>query len=335
MVIMGASSGIGLATAQKAAERGANVILVSRNGGALDAICEDIRSRGGRADYLVADVGVREEVRHVVDTVVSRHGGFDTWINNAGVGIYAPLMETSDEDHEKIFRTNYWGVVYGCTEALKHMRHRGGALISTGSIASDMPSPILGAYTATKHAVKGFVDSLRLELKHENSPVSVTLIQPSGIDSPFGRHARNYMDGASKVPPPVYSPYVVANAMLHAAEHRTRDLVVGGAGASLISLLRFWPRGADRVIEKMFFLTAVDRKRPPRESEALHRPGEGGRVVGDQQGYTLKSSAYTEAKKHPAAAWTIGLTTAAAVLLALQYRNGTAGRFRSYLNWTK
>jgi short-subunit dehydrogenase len=298
------------------------VVLVSRNGEALDRICGEIREQGGRADYVVADVGVREQVRNVVDEVVHRHGGFDTWINNAGVGIYATLTETTDEDHERVFQTNYWGVVYGCTEALKYMRHRGGALITTGSISSDIPSPILGVYTATKHAVKGYIDSLRLELQHDKSPVSVTLIQPSGIHSPFGRHARNYMEHASKVPPPVYSPYVVADTMLHAAAHPTRDLVVGGSGASLISLVNLLPRAADRVLEKMFYLTAVDKDRPPRENEALHKAGDGGQVLGDQKGYMMKSSAYTEARKHPVATLALGAATVAAWAVARQRRNG-------------
>lgn len=98
-------------TAQRAADRGANVVLVSRNGEAMERICEDIRRTGGHADFVVADVGVREQVRNVVDTVLKRHGGFDTWINNADVGVYATLTGTTDEDHERIFRTNYWGVV--------------------------------------------------------------------------------------------------------------------------------------------------------------------------------------------------------------------------------
>ncbi len=318
IVIMGASSGIGLATAQMACKRGANVVLVSRNGEALENICNDLRREGGRADFVVADVGVREQVRNVVETVIARHGGFDTWINNAGVGVYARIEDTTDEDHERIFQTNYWGVVYGCTEALKHLRQRGGALINTGSISSDIPAPILGVYTATKHAVKGFTNSLRLELNHDKAPVSLTLIKPSGINTPFGAHARNYMSHASQVPPPVYSPKVVASAMLHAAEHPTRELVIGGSGASLISFARFLPRVADRVLEKMFFKTAVDRDRPPRETGALHEAGDGGRTRGDQKGYTLKTSAYTSAKKHPKTTLGIGLATVAAVVAARQ-----------------
>ena len=332
IVIMGASSGIGLATAQMACARGANVVLVSRNGDALDRICNDLRREGGRADFVVADVGVREQVRNVVETVIARHGGFDTWINNAGVGMYATIAEATDEDHERIFQTNYWGVVYGCTEALKHLRQRGGALITTGSISSDIPAPILSIYTATKHAVKGFINSLRLELMHDKAPVSVTLIKPSGVNTPFGKHARNYLQHASQVPPPVYSPKVVASAMLHAAENPTRELVVGGSGRSLIALVQFLPRVADRLLETMFFKTAVDRSRPPRETEALHKPGDGGHTLGDQEGYMLKTSAYTAARKHPGTTIGIGLATVAAVVAARELaKNGGAERIAKRL----
>jgi short-subunit dehydrogenase len=183
IVITGASSGIGLCTARDAARRGANVVLVARNGEALDRICTDIRAQGGRADYVVADVGKREDMRRVADTVIERHGGFDTWVNNAGIGVYATLEQTSDEDHHRLFQTNYWGVVYGSTEALRHLRKRGGALINIGSISSEMPAPILSAYTATKFAVKGFTDSLRLELMHDGAPVSVTLTGTGSVET--------------------------------------------------------------------------------------------------------------------------------------------------------
>lgn len=199
---------------------------------------------------------------------IGRHGGFDTWVNNAGVGAYAPLEEISDEDHERLFQTNYWGVVYGSTEALKHLKRRGGALINIGSIASDMPTPLLSAYAASKHAVKEFTNSLRLELQHGNAPVSVTLVKPSGIDTPFGRHAMNYMDDASMVPPPTYHPDEVAKMVLRAAEVPTREITVGGAGVMQTTFFRLLPSIVDKVIEKMFYATARDPNRAPRETGA-------------------------------------------------------------------
>lgn len=331
MVITGASSGIGLATARMAADRGARVVLVSRDREGLSRICEDIRRDGGRADFIAADVEHRDEMRRVVDTVIDRYGGFDTFFNNAGVGAYAPLEEISDEDHERIFRTNYWGVVYGSTEALRHLRRRGGALINMGSISSEVHAPLLSAYTASKFAVKGFTDSLRLELMHDDAPVSLTLIQPSGIDTPFGTHARNAMDVASRVPPPVYAPQSVARAVLRAAEHPVRHIVVGGSGRAQIALARLFPSLSDIVFEKMFYATARDTSRPPQRGRGFHAAGSSGDVRGEPAGYHAAASLYTQAALHPLAAVAIGAGAAlaglglAARLVAPRLSRGAVG----------
>jgi short-subunit dehydrogenase len=300
IVITGGSSGIGLATAKMAAHRGANVVIMSRDEEGMRKICDEIRADGGRADFIVGDVGVREDVREVVHTVVERHGGFDTWYNDAGVGVYAKLEEMSDEDHERLFQTNYWGVVYGSLEALKHLKEKGGAIINQGSIASDMPIAILGAYAASKHAVKGFTDSLRHELIEEGVPVSITLIKPAGIHTPFGDHARNYMKGASVVPPPVYAPEVCADAVLRAAEHPIREVIIGGSGRMMTWMQRYAPNIADRIFSRAFPLLAQDKSVPPRDAEGgLHKAGSSGEMYGDQDTFMLKSSLYTSWKTHP------------------------------------
>jgi short-subunit dehydrogenase len=311
IVITGASSGIGLCTAQRAAEAGAKVILVSRNEAALAEAAEKIRSQGGGADYFVADVGDRAQVREVVANVVDRHGAFDTWVNNAGVGVYASLEETSDEDHHRVFQTNYWGVVYGSLEALKHLKEPGGALINVGSINSEMPAPVLSAYTASKFAVKGFTDSLRLELMHEEAPVSVTLIKPSGIHTPYGEHARNYMKARSRVPPPVYHPNLVAKAILRAACYPLRDVTVGESGVLMTMLARFLPEFSDRLYSVAFYKTARDPDQPKRNGEGLHRPGSDGKVLGNQKDRIHQTSLYTTAQLHPTATRALGIGAAA------------------------
>src|SRR5690606_25854251 len=321
IVITGGSSGIGLATAKMAAARGANVVLVARNEEGLEQAAQQIRAEGGRCDYVRADVGSREEVRSAVESVIERHGGFDTWVSNAGVGVYAKLEDLGDEDHCRLFDTNYWGVVHCATEALPHLKHRGGALITTGSISSQMPAPVLSSYTASKYAVKGYIDSLRLELMHEKAPVSVTLIQPSGIHTPFGDHSLNRMKHRSKVPPPVYAPEVVAKAICHAAEHPTRDMIVGGAGRAMTLLATLAPNLSDRLFSAAYFRLAQDKNKPKREMEGgFHQGGGNAELYGDQEDFMRRTSLYTAARRHPISAAGLVAVAAGAAGLLLRRR---------------
>lgn len=196
VVITGASSGIGLTTARLAAARGARLVLAARNGDALNGLADEIRRGGGEAIAVVADVGSEDDVRGIARAAVGRFGGFDTWVNNAGSSIYGQMIDIATEDHRRLFETNFWGVVYGSLEAARHFRGKdgrhAGALINVGSVLSDRAIPIQGMYSTSKHAVKGFTDALRMELEAEGVPVSVTLIKPSSIDTPFPQHARNY-----------------------------------------------------------------------------------------------------------------------------------------------
>ena len=206
IVVTGASSGIGLATARMAAARGARVVLAARSRDALDAAVSEIEAAGGRAVAVVADVGRRADVQAIADRAVAEFGGFDTWVNVAGLTIYGPLREVSDEDNARLLQTNFWGTVFGSLIAVEHLRRRGGALINLGSVASDLAFPFQGMYVASKHAVKGFTDALRMELLTEKAPVSVTLVKPTSIDTPLPNRARNYMDREPTLPPPIYPP---------------------------------------------------------------------------------------------------------------------------------
>ena len=299
IVITGGSSGIGLATAKMAAERGADVIIISRDEEGMRRICEELATEGRRCDFVAADIGERDQVRRAIQTIVRRHGGFDTWFNCAGVGAYARLEELSDEDHERMFKTNYWGVVYGSLEALKHLKENGGTLINQGSIASDMPAPMLGAYAASKHAVKGFTDSLRQELIEEGAPVHVTLIKPAGIHTPFGKNAKNYQDHAAVVPPPVYAPEVVADAVLAAAVSPIREVIIGGSGRGMTFMQKFMPSISDQIFSRAFPALAFDKTVPKRPGDGLHQPGTSGEMYGDQNSFMMKSSLYTAAKTRP------------------------------------
>ncbi|MGQ7793383.1 SDR family oxidoreductase [Faunimonas sp. B44] len=299
IVITGASSGIGLATALAAARQGARLVLAARNGSALADAERRVREAGGEAVHIVADVGRRSDLEAVAQAALERFGGFDTWVNNAGVSIWGKLVDVSDEDHRKLFETNFWGVVYGSTIAVEHLRQRGGALVNVGSVASDMALPIQGMYAASKHAVKGFTDALRMELEADGAPVSVTLVKPTSIDTPFPRHARNYTGQEAKLPPPVYPPEEVARAILHAAAHPARDIYVGGAAKMMASMQKHAPGTMDWIGANVMVGQQLRDEPVGDPHGALHHAGQDGAVRGDQPGHVMGSSAYTRASLHP------------------------------------
>src|SRR5206468_2433942 len=194
IVITGASSGIGLTTARLAARRGARLVLAARNEEALRRLTDEINSAGGRSVYVVADVANEGDLKKVEGEALAQFGNFDTWINNAATSIYGKLEDVPIDDFRRLFETNFWGTVYGSLIAARNLKINGGALINVGSTLSDRAIPLQGMYCASKHAVRGFTDALRMELEAEKAPISVTLVKPAAIDTPYKDHARNYLD---------------------------------------------------------------------------------------------------------------------------------------------
>jgi short-subunit dehydrogenase len=322
IVITGASSGIGLATVRAACAQGARLVIASRNEDALEAIESEMNGRcgTGTAVHVVADVARRQDVERIVDAAIEAFGGFDTWVNNAGVSIYGRLEQVSDDDHHRLFATNFWGTVYGSMVAVKHLKGRGGALINVGSVLSDAAIPLQGMYSASKHAVKGFTDALRMELEAEGAPISVTLIKPAAIDTPYPQHARNYMRQEPKHAPPVYPPQEVARAILYAATHQKREIYVGGGAKAMSAMARFIPGATERVMGPMM-MNQQRRNEPARDPDgALHQPGVDGRMHGDHPGYVMRRSLYTRSSLNPAV--TGAALAAAGVAVAAMMQRG-------------
>ena len=315
IVITGASSGIGLATARMAAEQGARVLLVARDEAALREAAMAITDAGGTADAFAADVGDADALRAAAAHAVQRFGRIDSWINAAGSAIYGKLADLPEDEHRQLFRTNYFGTVNGCQAAIPYLKDSGGALITVGSIASDMPSPIMGAYAATKHAAKAYVEALRIELGADDVPIVVTLVKPAGIDTPIAHHAVNHEPGEAQIPPPVYAPEIVARALLFCASHPRREITVGGAGRAQTLFAAHFPRLFETLAPIAAKAFVDPHKSQPRQAN-LFDTAATGRVHSGEHPAARKTSLYTAAALRPG--WTLaGIAAVSAGLGAL------------------
>ncbi|MEP6917981.1 MAG: SDR family oxidoreductase [Acidobacteriota bacterium] len=292
IVVTGASSGIGLATVRMAAARGARVVLTSRSEPDLRIATEEINLRGGRATYVVADVADPSGMDRVADVATQEFGGFDTWVNNAGVSVYGRLAEVSLQDKRRVFDTNFWGVVHGCRTAVRHLSQSGGTIINIGT---DRAVPLQGIYSASKLAVLGYTDALRMELEHDRLPITVTLVKPSSINTPLVEHARTVMDRAPTFAPPVYAPEVVAEAILQCAEKRLREITAGGGGRAMTAMGRIAPRSMDAYMERTMFEQQQDQTGAVQTQDSLSQPTRDGDADGPYPGHVLQSGAYTKA----------------------------------------
>jgi short-subunit dehydrogenase len=279
IVITGASSGIGMATAAVAAARGAYLVLAARSEQALKQLVADLETNGCQAIMVVADVSKREDVQRIAAEAMQRFGRIDTWVNNAGVSIYGRIPQVAEEDARRLFDVNFWGVVHGSLVALPYLKDRGGALINVGSEVSEAVVPLQGFYSASKHAVKGFTDALRVELLEERAPVSVTLIQPTATNTPFPEHAKNYMDKEPKLPSPQIEPRKVAEAICDAAEKPVRDVRVGALSKLNTTTAKLMPGVGDWMAQKQ--VNTQSYEAPPVDPDGtLFKPGEAGRIKG-------------------------------------------------------
>jgi short-subunit dehydrogenase len=246
----------------------------------LKGLADRINAGGGEAIAVHCDVADREDVDRLAEATIAHFGRIDTWVNNAGLGMHGRLDEIDLKDAQRLFDVNFWGLVYGSLAALPHLKANGGALINVGSEVSEAAAPLLGIYTASKHAVKGFTDCLRSETEDvDGAAVSITLIQPTAVDTPFPEHSRNFMAQEPKLPTPMIEPDQVAQAILKAAVKPTRSKKVGMKATINTTVATLLPSIGDAMAAR-----AVDEQQydePPRNpagilrqsSEACHTAG--------------------------------------------------------------
>ncbi len=253
VVVMGASSGIGRATAARFAKEGAKVVVAARGEAGLRSLVEEIRADGGQACAEVADVTDPAQMRRVAQRAVTEYGGLDTWVHSAAVLLVAPFEDTTPEEFSRVVDVNLMGQVHGAMAAIPHLKSKGGALIHISSMGAKRGVPLQTAYCAAKHGIDGFVETLRMEMQRAELPVSVTNVMPATINTPLFDQARTKIGVKPVAPPPIYQADVVVDAVLYAAEHPVRDLVVGGSAKALILGEKFAPRLVDALLVRFGF----------------------------------------------------------------------------------
>jgi len=302
VVLMGASSGIGRETALRFARKGAKVVVSARGEEGLDSLVEEIQAEGGEAISVPADTSKFEQVKAVADRAVQEYGRLDTWVHLAAVGLFATFEQTTPEEFERVIDVNLMGQVYGAMAALPHIkREGGGALIHVSSMGAKRSIPLQSAYCASKHGIDGFLESLRVELRREKLPISVTQVMPATINTPFFDKARTKLGVKPVAPPPIYQPGIVSEAILHAAENPARDLVVGGAAKAVILSQALSPRLVDVLLRVRGFEVHYTREPKPEDApDNLFEPIDGYNTVeGSFRAWAHPRSLYTWLELHP------------------------------------
>jgi NAD(P)-dependent dehydrogenase (short-subunit alcohol dehydrogenase family) len=314
VVVMGASSGIGRAAARRFAARGAKVVASARTTTALASLAGEIEADGGQVVTVPAEVTDFEQVRAVADEAVAAYGRLDTWVHLPAASVYARFDEQTPEEFRRVLDVTLLGQVHGAMAALPHLKREGrGALVHVTSAIARRAVPLQSAYAAAKRGTEGFLEALRTELRHDRVPIRVTNVMPASVNTPFFDKARTKLGVKPMGPPPFYQPSVVASALVYAAEHGPRDLVVGAAARALLAGQTLSPRAMDLLLARVGF--AMQRSRqPPTGQDALFDPVEGlDEETGTFGHLAFRHSAYTWAATHPTASAALALAGAAAI----------------------
>jgi NAD(P)-dependent dehydrogenase (short-subunit alcohol dehydrogenase family) len=253
VVVTGASSGIGRATARMFADKGAAVVVAARRGEALSEVATECEQLGGRGLAVPTDVSDEAEVRALAQQAIETFGRIDVWVNNASVTLFGRFNETPSEDYRRVIDVNLFGTIHGARAALPIFREQGqGVLINVSSIVTEMPQPYTSAYMISKHGIRALGMSLRQELALDGAEdIHVCTVLPATIDTPLFQHAANYTGRVPKALPPVYPAEKVASAIVGLARRPQREVMVGAAGRLIAAQANLAPGLTERTAATM------------------------------------------------------------------------------------
>lgn len=250
VAITGASAGVGRATAVEFARQGATVALLARGMAGLEGAKADVEAAGGKAWVCALDVANSEAVENAVARIETELGPIDVWVNNAMTTVLAPVNEMSAAEYRRVTEVTYLGTLYSTCAVLRYMRQRNrGVIIQVGSALAYRAIPLQSAYCAAKFACRGFTDSLRVELQHDNSAIQLTTVHLSAFNTPQFDWARTTLKYKPQPLPPIFQPEVAARAIVWAAGQQRREVYVGFPAAKTIWINKFLPAVVDRVLQ--------------------------------------------------------------------------------------
>lgn len=321
VVITGASAGVGRATAQAYARRGAHIGLIARGLEGLEAARREVEALGGTALVLRADVADAEQVEAAAQSVEEAFGSIDIWVNNAMVTIVSPFKELGAEEFRRVTEVTYLGAVYGTMAALRRMLPRdAGVIVQVGSALAYRAIPLQSPYCGAKHALRGFTDSLRSELLHEGSHVRLTAVHLPALNTPQFSWCKTRLPGHPQPVPPVFQPEVAAQAIVWASHNYPRELYVAFPTAKAIWANKLAPGLLDRYLAwKGYAGQQMDERVDPERPNNLYSPVPGlaaahGRFEREARGRSLQLWAATHGAL---AAFIVSLALGAGLALML------------------
>jgi NAD(P)-dependent dehydrogenase (short-subunit alcohol dehydrogenase family) len=277
VVVTGASAGVGRAAALAFAERGDAVGLLARGAERLESTRREVEALGARAHAVTVDVADAQAVENAASEVEQTLGPIDVWVNNAMATVFAPLADVEPDEFRRATEVTYLGSVWGTMAALRRMRPRDrGVIVQVGSALAYRGIPLQAAYCGAKHALQGFLESVRTELAHDGSKVRVTMVQLPALNTPQFTWSRARMPRQPQPVPPIFQPEVGADAIVWAADHPRRELLVGWPTVKTILGNAVMPGIADRYLaDKGYEAQQTERPLEHERQGNLFEPAEG------------------------------------------------------------
>ncbi|MBA2310350.1 MAG: SDR family oxidoreductase [Pseudonocardiales bacterium] len=278
VVITGASGGVGRATAQRFARRGAAIALLARGEVGLNAVADEVRSAGGTALPIMVDVADNRGVDEAAERAEAELGPIDVWVNAAFSSVFAPFTQVSPEEFQRATEVTYLGMVNGTRAALRRMLPRdSGTIVQVGSAIAYRAIPLQSVYSGAKAAARGFTDALRCELLHDKSGVRVTQVHLPAVNTPQFDWVLSRLPRRPQPVPPIYQPEVAADAIVHAADHpRRREYWVGASTVATVLASKIAPGLLDWYLAKTGYDAQQTKQRQPADSPSnLWVPADG------------------------------------------------------------